>query len=352
MDKDILHIITAGTMAPSGDNCQPWRFETGPGFIDIYNVPERDTSLYSWGQRPSYIANGAVLENMVIAAAQRGYKIRPKILPSSEHPELVARAYLEHATDTSHPLYNAIWKRATNRRPYTKTALTTDQLERFQHLDGGGARLTMVTDENRRRQLARQVALNERVLFEDKRMHSFFFSHVNWTDEEDRNRKVGFSIKTFELPPPVRAGFAVFKHYPALKVLNAVGLSAMVTKTNADIYSTGAAMGAVLIPSRDSASFIAAGRLLQKVWLTTTSLGLHLQPLTGITLLMNRIADGDGTLSAAHARLVTQAYGELCSTLSVTDGAIAFLFRIGHSDPPSARTPRQEPDIRAAQHSN
>lgn len=346
MDKDILHIITAGTMAPSGDNCQPWRFETGPGFIDVYNVPERDSSLYNWGQRPSYIANGAVIENMVIAAAKLGYKLTPKILPRTDSPELVARAYLERHAASSHPLYASIFKRATNRRPYALTALTADQLERFRSLSSGSAKLTMATDEYRRRTLARQVALNERVLFEDKRMHSFFFSHINWTDIQDTQRKMGFSIKTFELPTPIRAGFAIFKHYPAIRVLNAVGLSAMVAKTNADIYASGAAIGAITIPDRSATNYVATGRLLQQVWLTTTSLGLHLQPLTGIPLLMNRIADGDGTLSPAHARLVAQAYGELCNTLAVSDKVIALLFRIGHADPPSARTPRQEPDIR------
>jgi len=348
MDKDVLHIITAGTMAPSGDNCQPWRFEVGPGFIDLYMIAERDYSLGNWGQRPSYIAHGAVLENMTIAAAQRGFRLSPKIMPSLESPDLVARMYLERAPNGTHPLYNAIWKRSTNRRPYENKALNAEQTEKIQTISVPGTKLVLVTDESRRQSLGRHIALFDRVLFEDRRMHSFFFSHVNWSDTQDEERGVGHSIKTFELTPPMKAGFSVFRHFPALKILNAIGLSAMIARKNAGVYSSGAAMGAVLLPNRDTAHYVSSGRLLQRVWLTSTALGLHLQPLTGIPLLMNRIADGDGTLSDGHAKLVSSAYGEICSTLNIEDGAVAFLFRIGHADPPSARTPRQKPDIRKA----
>ena len=345
MEKDILHIISAGMMAPSGDNTQPWRFETGPGHIDVYNIPERDTSMYNWGQRPSYIANGAVLENMSIAAAEKGYRLTAKILPSTKQPELVARSYLERGTSSSHPLYESIWKRSTNRRPYRDTLLTADQLDRLHKLSIGDASVVLVTDQERRGALARQLALNERVLFEDKRMHSFFFSRINWSERQDGRRRTGFSIKTLELSPMAKAGFSVFRHYPAMRLLNAVGLSAMVAKTNSSIYATGSAIGAVLLPNRDAANYVSAGRLLQRIWLTVTAMDMHLQPLTGIPLLMNRIADGDGTLSRGHARLVVNTYGEISSLLGIKDGIVAFCFRIGYAEPPSARTPRRDPII-------
>ncbi|HXV27257.1 MAG TPA: hypothetical protein VD862_04535 [Candidatus Paceibacterota bacterium] len=348
LDEDVLHIITAGTMAPSGDNCQPWRFEVGPGFIDVFNLPERDNSLYSWGQRPSYIANGAVLENMSIAAAQRGYRLSAKVLPTPSDPDWIARAYLERATQAAHPLYESIWKRATNRRPYRNAELTAVQHDALMKTAESGPQLILVTDTARRQELGNLLALNERVLFEDRNMHRFFFSHINWTDEQDAARKLGFSIKTFELPPPVRAGFAVFRHFPALRALNAVGLSSMVAKTNGGIYMTGAAMGAIVIPNRDTTQYVAAGRLFERVWLSVTSMGLHLQPLTGIPLLMNRVADGDRTLAERHASIVADAYARLASVLKLSDGVLAFMFRIGHADEPSARTPRLEPDVRPA----
>ena len=63
LESVIQRILEAGIQAPSGENCQPWRFRSRNDFIDLFNLPERDTSLYSWGQRASYFAHGTLLEN-------------------------------------------------------------------------------------------------------------------------------------------------------------------------------------------------------------------------------------------------------------------------------------------------
>ncbi|MDI6789725.1 MAG: nitroreductase family protein [Thermodesulfobacteriota bacterium] len=46
--KDILlKIVEAGIWAPSGDNCQPWRFTWNSQKLLLLNVPERDTAPLS-----------------------------------------------------------------------------------------------------------------------------------------------------------------------------------------------------------------------------------------------------------------------------------------------------------------
>ena len=44
MIEDIKKIIEAAVQAPSGENCQPWRFEILNNNIKLFNVPERDQS--------------------------------------------------------------------------------------------------------------------------------------------------------------------------------------------------------------------------------------------------------------------------------------------------------------------
>ncbi len=61
MDKeDIKKILEMAVYAPSGENCQPWRFEVRDSKIDIFNLPERDQSLYNHGQMASYFAHGVL----------------------------------------------------------------------------------------------------------------------------------------------------------------------------------------------------------------------------------------------------------------------------------------------------
>lgn len=48
MEEIIRQIIEAGIRAPSGENSQPWRFLLKGDLIELYNLPERDESLYKW----------------------------------------------------------------------------------------------------------------------------------------------------------------------------------------------------------------------------------------------------------------------------------------------------------------
>ena len=67
MIEEIKEVINLGILAPSGENCQPWRFKIEGDILSVYLIPERDDSLYSWGQRASLLANGALIENLAIA---------------------------------------------------------------------------------------------------------------------------------------------------------------------------------------------------------------------------------------------------------------------------------------------
>lgn len=349
MKDTIRQIIAAGITAPSGDNCQPWRFCIGPDLIDVYNLPERDRSLYSWGQRASLVAHGALAENMRIAAAHLGYRADITWFPEPQTPELVTRVRLEPGERVQGPLYPAMFKRATNRKPYRDTPLSSEQQAQLSQVPGqvGGGRLLLAQEPAARAILGRVASTNETILFENRPMHSFFFGHINWTEQQDADRRHGMHIGTLELPPPARLGFKVFRRWDALQVLNKVGLSKLVAIGNGKLYGTGAAIGAVVMEDRSPESFLTAGRLLERVWLAATAMGLSLQPLTGIMFLMNRIAAGDAAeLSPAHAALISDAYRQAADVLGTGAAPIALMFRIGHAPSPSARTSRLEPVVR------
>ncbi len=67
-------ILEAGVRAPSGENCQPWRFVVAGDTLSIFNIPERDLSPYNFNQLGSMVAHGALIENIVIAATAFGYR--------------------------------------------------------------------------------------------------------------------------------------------------------------------------------------------------------------------------------------------------------------------------------------
>ena len=213
MRADIEKIIDAGNHAPSGDNCQPWRFEVKENKIFLFLLKDRDTSLYSWGDRASIIANGAAVENMEITAGKLGYSARIETFPDAGQPLLLAAITLEKSTPKADELYASIFARTTNRKPYKKLALTQEQLTDFQNsASQTNAQIKILADDSKKKQLGEIAALNEKVLFSNFPMpHHFFLQPHKLGLGARAQASVGILRKNPGNPRPGNAGLQTGK---------------------------------------------------------------------------------------------------------------------------------------------
>ncbi|TSC75930.1 MAG: hypothetical protein G01um101430_100 [Parcubacteria group bacterium Gr01-1014_30] len=343
MEDKIRQILELAIRAPSGENCQPWKFQIQGNQLTIWNMPERDSSLYSWGQRPSYVAHGAFLESVAIAAPAFGLSPRIELFPDSTKTECVARIVFEESQQKIHPLYQFITERVTNRKVYKKIVLTKEQKEELSsiHIGLERGKIIFVEQEQDIKTIAQAIAGNERIIFENPYMHKFFYDHITWTEQEDLGKKIGFYVKTFELPMPAEKIFKLAKSKTFVKFANKIGFSKMIAKQNAKVYSSASAVGAIIMYSNSSVDFIVAGRLIQRIWLTVTKLGLSLQPLTGILFLYQRVSQQQtDKLSPGQIDFIQEQYKRIKETFGVDNETIAMLFRIGDGGSPTARSLR------------
>lgn len=346
MDERIRTILEAGIRAPSGENAQPWRFDVSGMEIRLHTVPKRDQSLYNFKQRGSYAACGAVIENMEIAAKHLGLVPSTSLFPEPYNKDLVARMTLSEgaALHKEAELYGAIAARTTNRKPYLRDPLENSAREALQacaHEDGAG--LLFVTDQKQIAALGRVGATNEQVMLMNKAVHDFFFSHVSWNKAEDDAKKIGFYIETLELPPPAKAMFKLFKDWKAMRFFNKLNFASVVAKQNAATYAASAAMGVITILSLEPKSFVEAGRALERIWLTATTQGLYMQPLTGTIFLSYHLSEASehaSVFSDKERMLLTEQMDVLRSLITETGRHPAIMFRIGHAKPPSAHANR------------
>lgn len=348
MEKTIIRsIIESAVQAPSGDNSQPWRFEVHEDHIDIYNLVGRDATLFNFKNRGDFLAHGALIENMVIAAEHFGYGAKVALLPEPGRSDHTATVYLEKTAEKMEAtLFNAIRERATNRRAYKAYALTAEEKQRIEQMKGaGGAEVRLADGREEVDRLATIVSLNERLLLENKHIHDFLFSIIRWTDEEERG-KPGMHIKTLELAPPQRFAFRRFQSWKFVQCANKIGASKFIAKENAKGYASSSAIGAIIMQGDAPKDFMQAGRLLERMWLTLTDNGFSLQPVTAVAYLAQRIQAGAaGELSAEHQELVKRADEETRKILGIGNETIAMVFRIGKGDAPSARSIKLDPSI-------
>jgi hypothetical protein len=351
VDKHTIEkIISYGILAPSGENCQPWKFVVRGNTIEAYDRPEIDNSLYGWGRRPSYIAHGTLLENMLLCAQHMGFVGKVESFPKTDESTLVFRLTLEPGPIATVPLFESIPKRISNRKPYKKESLTKAEQEEFLSLNSASntARFVLVEDKEKVKSLGAIGGINERILFGNKLLHSFFFNHINWTKEEDSKKSTGFFIDTLELPPPAKVLFKpVISKWSIMSKLGKIGFPSLIAKGNGQIYGSSPAIGLIVIPDLKPKSFFSAGRLLEQIWLTATKNNLYMQPLTGVLFFKLKIMGNETEgLNNKEIKLINESYQTIQSIAgSDPSEVIAMMFRIGHAEAPTARSSRLAPSI-------
>lgn len=347
----IQKIIEAGVQAPSGSNSQPWRFEVSGMVVSVFMLPEKDHPILNFNNRGTILATGCVIENMVIAAEHYGAGTAIDLFPDANDANLVARITLREGKGIEElELFNAIWKRATNRKPYEKKALGQEIKGK---LLGVAAEIAMydvevkiTEDERQIRMLAEAASKNEIILFENKEMHKLFFEEIVWTEGEEHEKKSGLYLKTMELKPPQAFALKLFRSWTIMSVLNKIGAAKGIAKENAEVYASCAAYGGIIISDNDKA-FVDVGRVIERAWLTATSLGLSFHLQTGVNFFAQRMsAIGIPGLSPEHQKLIQEHYGKMRKVYDVpSDKVLPAIFRIGYDDEPSGRSSRKIPEI-------
>ena len=347
---DLTKIIEAGVAAPSGDNSQPWRFTAHDNSLEIFNIPNRDNPYYNFRQRGSFVAHGAVIENITISSRSLGYAPEIKLFPTGDLINgPVARINFHETKAEKDPLYEFITERATNRKPYdSKRSLSEKQRTDFLNATGNDTNIEFIFTESQKDKsiIGQAVSVNEIVALETEGLHKVFFEDMVWSQKEEEQKKSGLFIKTLELPLPIQLLFRGLRHWPFNNFLNKIGFAKIAAMGNAKIYASGSALGIITVTNQDAESFVNAGRLMQRIWLKATSMGLSVQPIAGMLFLAQRIKEGDaGQLAENHKLLISSAYTKIENIFGIKNKTIAMLLRIGHASKPSARSSRKLPEI-------
>ncbi len=346
LESHIQTILEAALQAPSGENSQPWKFSVHGNTIELYNDEASDLSLYNDSNRGSYVAHGAAIENICIAASATGYRASVTLFPRPGNGEPIASIILTpHAAKNIEDikLYECIPVRTSNRKPYKKEPLKPEHeaaLSAAVQTLGATVLYKRITSPQQMYAMAVVGATNEEVMLQNKSLHQFFFSHLTWSIEEDAKKKVGFFIRTLELPMPVRGLFKLIRHWSVMKVCIALGFPKVVQKANAATNFSAAEFGLLTTRGDTPQDFVATGRTLQRIWLTATSLGVEMQVLTGTIFLDFAHKAHPEAFSTHEKSLIHTQIETLYSMLTNKREVVTCMFRIGYGESPSARATR------------
>lgn len=327
--EPVRFVVAAACLAPSRGNAQPWRFAWDGTRLWLRSAPGHAPRTTDLDGDETLMAQGAALENLVVAAASRRLEARITPFPDAD-PDVVARIHLvdSDATRADAELWPHVSRRATHRGRGERRPLR-------------GSDVLALIEGTRARRTRLELCLTGRAVqdlaFALGRAEALRLDHPTLRREAlDAVRSHGSSpdgIPVEALGLPEVSLHALREGVPAGREIAA---------HVRDRVLESSAIGVMSVEADDPARLLRAGRAVQRVWLAATDRGLSLQPLTMPDALLRaaraRPALFDGATRAEIA--------ELCDVVDRACPASAsrrrvLMFRLFHADAPGPRTPRR-----------
>lgn len=345
MDKGVItKIIEAANQAPSGGNTQPWKFVVEHDTLKVILFPEKDHVVLNYRNRGTYVAFGALLENVKIAAQSLGYEAVTSISLEPISAKITFQPLIK--VDTSVDLYDVISRRHSNRKPYKTNPLPEETKSYILHgaSSYSPCRISLVEGEAIH-SVAAGTAFDLYVFLQNKLLHKLLFDEMLWK-EEDQHTRSGLYIKTIEAAPPKSFVLKLLSHWGVAQFFNKIKLSRKIYEENAKTLSAASLYGAVIVPNNDE-SFVQGGRLIEDIWLRATKQGLSFQLVAGLVFLSQQMSFGKKELfSQLEAKMILDAYETLREAFNVKEGeVIAATFRVGEAPPPMAVSYKRPPEV-------
>jgi nitroreductase len=346
LDTILEQILELARWAPSGDNTQPWRFEIlDQRRLVLHGHDTRDHCVYDLDGHPSQMSIGALLENMAIAAS--GFKLSMHAVRDAETPDTQPTFSIEFVPApriAADPLADAIVQRSVQRRALSRRPLTVVEKATLIGALPDGYQVRWL-EGSQRMAAARLMFGNAKLRLTMPEAHSVHQAVIEWDARysEDRipDQALGADAMTTKLMR------WVMQDWRRVRFFNTWLAGTLAPRLQMDLIpSLACAAHFVLVASHGPQrvdDYIAAGRAMQRFWLTATALGLQLQPeMTPLIFSRyvreNRLFSTTPGMQQRAAQLAQQG----AALVGQQDWeAAVFMGRIGAGAPATARSLRR-----------
>jgi hypothetical protein len=340
----LASILDLARWAPSGDNTQCWRFEiVSEDHVVVHGFDTREHCVYDLDGHPSQISLGALFETIAIAASMHGLRADVERRPQSQEarPEFDVRLVADAAITPS-GLIDAIKTRTVQRRPMSTRALTADDKSALEQCLGESYTVTWMEGFQARLKAANLMFNNARLRLT---MPEAFETHrriIHWGVDRSPDRvpakALGVDPATLKL---MKWAMVSWKRMATINALTGT----WAPRLQMDLIPGLACAAHFVLKARQQPvtidDYVAAGRVVQRFWLTLTARGLYMQPEMTPLIFSKYVRDtrhftGKARLHGPARRLQAQAH-----KIIFTDANFpVYMGRIGSSKAPLARSER------------
>lgn len=340
----IGQILELARWAPSGDNTQVWRFEiAAPDHVVVHCYDTREHCVYDLDGHPSQISYGALFETMAIAASAHGLRADVARRPSSaDAAPLFDVHFVTDPAIVPSPLIGAITRRSVQRRPMRTRALTAQQKLALEQAAGSAYQLQWIEGAGPRWRTARLMFDNAKLRLTMPEAYETHRRVIHWgvAHSEDRvpDQALGVDAATLRLMKWAMVS------WQRLSTLNRL-MGTWAPRLQMDLIPGIACAAHFVIKARAQPrtidDYVAAGRALQRFWLTVTDLGLQMQPEMTPIIFAGYARDGVRFSRVDRLQQSAHALRAQLTALIGNDGFPVYMGRVGSGAQPAARSLRK-----------
>ncbi len=342
----IRRVLDLARWAPSGDNTQPWRFEiVDESHVVVHGFDTRHDCVYDLDGSASQIAIGGLIETMAIAASGEGLAVEVEHRPQSPIARPVFDVhFVKQSSMPVDPLRACIETRSVQRRPLRTRPLTASEKGRLEAAVGPRHHLSWKEGASNRWRMASLLFASAKLRLTMPEAYAVHARVIEWSARfsEDRVPEAAVGMDALS----ARLMRWAMRSWPRVSFFNRFLAGTWLPRIQLDVLPALACAAHFFLiaekPARSIHDFVAAGRAMQRLWLTATSIGLQLQPEVTPLIFARYARDrvhfsdepGMDSRAAGIAKRLAAAIGEVGCDRAV------FIGRVGDGRAATARSIR------------
>ena len=338
-------LLAAAIRAPSGDNCQPWRFHFhGEHAVAIGPHWERAKSFFDYAHQATALSIGASIENMRVQAASEGFATAVAYGGDEETDCGASLTFsCDQTVQASPARVAAVFQRTVNRRPFLPTPLAASKTSGLLQDPVEGTSVELITDRRRIRQWAGVIELADRIRYSHPVIHEELFSKLLLNDRMVQDIRMGLEIDRLGLGPLGAPFLRWLRPWERVQRLSHWGLVRTLARQSGMLARATGALVLITIPDRARRNWIRAGEQVQRLWIRAQEEGLQTHPMP-VALYLDQRYQGEGLKNflPVHEPILEQLRRGLAELIPTEIGAM--IFRLGKGWPMSGLSVRMPLD--------
>ena len=322
----------AAHQAPSADNSQPWQLSWHNQSIAVsYDTLRVSQKTFPADNLATLLTMGAVLENIsqAASAAELTFTSHMPLLVNPIQSVYFQLVFERITKETKVSLETLpLFKRHTNRFPYQSKVLPETLLTVLKNLTVGSARVQVIEQRPVIKAVGKLVRLASEMRFQTQEVHEWLAKSLRFKVKNTDVYGEGLDVASIDLPIGGRLFLSWISSWRRMKWLNKLGAYKAMALLDAQPVNKAPALVAI-VGTGQFADRLAAGQLMNKVWITLNEQGIAVQPYYVLADQLQRRQANQIPMS-----LVSQAdelYAQTKQLFQLGDGEeIVMLFRIGY----------------------